>query len=89
MSQGAACKCGEHQKPVRERKWVVWQRNCNYSAFNGYHWTYSDYSCMTCHVCGAVWRTKASYVALFPDGGHMYDKKAAPEDAASELKPQG
>lgn len=74
MSQGKVCECGESKKPVRERKWVVWQRNCNHSAFNGYRRTFSEYSSVTCHVCGAVWRTKANYVCLFPDGGHMYDQ---------------
>jgi hypothetical protein len=35
---------------------------CNYSAFNGYRCTASDYSLITCEDCGAMWRTKAAYV---------------------------
>ena len=73
MSQGVSCKCGEHKKPVRERKWVVVQRNYNHSAFNGYRQTFSDYSSVTCHVCADIWRTKASYVDQLPSGVHMYD----------------
>jgi hypothetical protein len=49
--------------------WVVLQRKCNHSAFNGYHWTPSDYSSVRCgHPgCGRVWRTKAAYVDSLPD----------------------
>lgn len=59
--------CQERKKPVRERNWQVLQRYCNHSAFNGYHWTASDYSTVRCCTCGAVGRTKANYVALLPD----------------------
>lgn len=48
-------------------RWVVLQRKCNHSAFNGYHWTPSDYSCLRCTECGRVWRTKAAYVDGLPD----------------------
>lgn len=47
--------------------WVVVQRNCNYSAFNGYHRTPSDYSGVRCEHCGRYWRTKARYVRYLPD----------------------
>ncbi len=58
MSGGVPCSCA-----VKDRsKWQVIQRNCNHSAFNGYHRTYSDYSSVTCTGCGHVWRTKAAYV---------------------------
>jgi hypothetical protein len=40
---------------------------CNYSAFNGYHFTPSDYSAVQCLTCGASWRTKAKYVSDLPD----------------------
>lgn len=83
MSQGISCKCGEQKKPVAKRRWVVLQRRCNYSAFNGYHWTPSDYSCVQCHCCGTVWRTKASYVALLPDGSNKYDIEADAAAAAT------
>jgi hypothetical protein len=44
-------------------EWVVLDRYCNYSAFNGYHCTPSDYSSVKCLRCGAHWRTKADYVS--------------------------
>jgi hypothetical protein len=49
--------------------WVVLQRECNYSAFNGYRYTPSDYSTVACHApgCGRAWRTKAAYVGALPD----------------------
>lgn len=70
MSGGNACKCAESKKPVRERNWVVTQRYCNHSAFNGYHRTYSEYSTIIClnPQCPGCWRTKASFVALLRDG---------------------
>jgi uncharacterized Zn finger protein len=60
MSGGTACKC-------RPRDIEVLQRRCNYSAFNGYKRTPSDYSTVRCRKCGAVWRTKAAYVDSAPD----------------------
>jgi len=71
MSQGISCKCGEHKKPTAQRRWVVIQRNCNFSAFNGYRCASSDYSCLQCHVCGAIWRTKADYADRLPDGSQL------------------
>jgi hypothetical protein len=49
--------------------WRVIQRNGNASAFNGYHWTPSDYSAVRCTLpdCRRVWRTKAAYVDQLPD----------------------
>lgn len=49
--------------------WRVYQRNCNFSAFSGYHWTPSNYSGIRCLVydCNRRWRTKAAYVATLPD----------------------
>ena len=73
MSQGIACVCAESKKPLPQRNWVVLQRRCNYSAFNGYHWTSSDYSCVQCHGCGTCWRTKALYVQVLKDGSNKYD----------------
>ena len=54
---------------MREHRasWVVVQRNGNASAFNGYHWTYSDYSGVRCTRCRRYWRTKAAYVDTLPD----------------------
>lgn len=47
--------------------WRVHARRCNFSAFNGYHQTASDYSGLVCTNCGHVWRSKARYVAETPD----------------------
>lgn len=68
MSVSFGCHCEERKKPPKERNWVVVQRRGNCSAFNGYHWTPSDYSCLFCKTCGALGRTKASYVDDIPDG---------------------
>ena len=68
MSGGSSCKCDERFKPIKDRAWVVIQRLCNFSAFNGYHWTPSDWSAIWCPRCQSMWRTKAKYVSLLPDG---------------------
>ena len=56
---------------MREHRehWVVTQRHGNASAFNGYHWTPSDWSAVKCLAdgCGRVWRTRAAYVDDLPD----------------------
>lgn len=41
---------------------VVVNRRCNYSAFNGYYRTPSDYSRLRCLDCGTHWRSKAKGV---------------------------
>lgn len=60
-----------NQKCQREHKahWVVTQRKCNHSAFNGYHRTRSRYSEVHCKApgCGRYWRTDAAYVDTLPD----------------------
>lgn len=43
-------------------RWRIVDYRCNYSAFNGYHKTPSDYSRIRCLDCGHHWRTNASYV---------------------------
>jgi hypothetical protein len=68
MSVAFGCKCPERKKPVRERNWVVTQRYCNHSAFNGYHYTPSDYSTVVCLSCRRSGRTKAAYVYELKDG---------------------
>jgi len=50
----------------RTHQWVISAYKCNYSAFNGYHRTYSDYSEIRCLTCPARWRTKAAYVDSLP-----------------------
>ena len=62
MSQSFSCHCPERRKPVRERNWEVLRYRHNCSAFNGYHYTPSDYSTVVCHSCHAIGRTKAKYV---------------------------
>lgn len=59
-----SCKDKSH-KP----HWAVVVRNGNFSAFNGYHFTPSDYSTVRCLVpaCRRAWRTKAAYVKELPD----------------------
>jgi len=73
MSQGTSCKCPESKKPVKDRRWVVLQRNSRCSAFDGYRPMFSDYSAVQCHACGTVWRTKADFVLSLPDGKNLYD----------------
>lgn len=67
MSGGEACKCEEKNKPVLERAWRVLQRLSNRSAFNGGHYTPSDWSAICCLRCRASWRTKATYVYSLKD----------------------
>lgn len=71
MSGGTACKCDERTKAPKYRNWEVRQYRCNHSAFNGYHYTSSDYSSVSCRVCQALWRTKADYVEEIGTGGIM------------------
>jgi hypothetical protein len=54
---------------MREHRasWVVVARKHNRSAFNGYHYTRSDYSGVRCTRCDRYWRTKAAYVDELPD----------------------
>jgi hypothetical protein len=54
---------------MREHRdsWVVVQRECNYSAFSGYHRTPSAYSGIRCKKCDRYWRTRAAYVSGLPD----------------------
>lgn len=68
MSGGTGCSCEERRKPVRARRWIVYKRKHNTSAFNGYHRTPSAYSSVWCGACNRVWRTKAAYVDQLPDG---------------------
>lgn len=58
MSAGTACRC----TPPDRAQWRVTDYKCNHSAFNGYHYTSSDYSRVKCLRCGFGWRTKAAYV---------------------------
>lgn len=57
-----ACKVRAHRP-----RWLVIDRNRNYSAFNGYRYTPSDYSSVWCPVCNVSWRTRAGYVRDLQD----------------------
>lgn len=60
---GTACR----NRKEHFGSWVVSMRRVNYSAFNGYHRTPSDYSEIRCTECPTRWRTKAAYVDRLPD----------------------
>lgn len=82
MSSGWVCRCPESTEPMvpnanrkrSARLWRVTDRNCNYSAFNGYKKTWSPYSQIICLRCGALWRSKARYVAAIPDAKANWHK---------------
>lgn len=69
MSSGNPCTCPGTRRE-KMRNWLVTQRRCNHSAFNGYHRTPSDYSAVVCigEGCRGCWRTKADYIRQLPDG---------------------
>lgn len=69
MSGGVSCKCPESKKPLASRRWYVWKRHYNTSAFHGGYQA-SDYSSVACQACGASWRTKADYVDKLDDGDY-------------------
>jgi hypothetical protein len=50
-----------------EGNWVVLDRYCNHSAFNGYRCTPSSYSAVLCLSCKAYWRTNAKYTTQLRD----------------------
>ena len=68
MSARNKCTCG--RKKGDHTDLVVTMRNCNYSAFNGYHRTPSDYSMVYCtrKGCWGSWRSKDAYTYSLPDG---------------------
>jgi hypothetical protein len=55
------CTCGRNPAT-----WMIVHWRCNYSAFNGYRHTPSDYSLVTCLKCRRSWRTKAAYTNTLP-----------------------
>lgn len=61
MSSAVPCRC-TGTKEERMKYWVIVTFMGNYSAFNGYHYTSSDYSSIRCLRCQGTWRTKAKYV---------------------------
>jgi len=63
--------CPERKKPMAERAWRIMQYRHNHSAFNGRHFTPSDWSSIICDACGACGRSKAKWV------DDLYDEKGA------------
>lgn len=63
MSAGFPCTCN----PQDRDQWRVMQRNCNHFALNGYRYTPSAYSSVTCLKCQRIWRTAGKYVRLLKD----------------------
>lgn len=63
---GGRCSDGLAGHPLEDVR--VMTRLGNYSAFNGYRFTPSDYSCLRCRACDHVWRTRAEYVVHVRDG---------------------
>lgn len=61
MSGGPVCQCSGSIDD-KMKNWRIIQYMCNRSAFNGYHYTPSDYSAIRCLKCHSIWRTKANYV---------------------------
>lgn len=68
MSFAGACRATNHTH-------VVIARHGNSSAFNGYHWTPSDYSHVLCLDTKLHWRTKAQYVETLPDINPEQERK--------------
>lgn len=64
MSGGTACRCDNP-------RWKVLQRRHNNSAFNGYHYTPSQYSSIFCMSCNAHWRSKGDYIDRLPDASNQ------------------
>lgn len=69
------CKCNKEN-------WRVIDRKCNYSAFNGYRKTESEYSLIRCNNCKSRWRTKAKYVEKLKD----LKEELSPEEIDKVLK---
>jgi hypothetical protein len=67
MSAHIKCTCG--RKRGDHTDLVATARRCNYSAFNGYHFTPSRYSTVICirFGCHGTWRSKEKYVDSLPD----------------------
>lgn len=61
---GSSPACTDRKSGHRH---VVTARRCNYSAFNGYHRTPSEYSEVWCVDTRMVWRTKSAYVDQLPN----------------------
>lgn len=74
MSASQPCTC-PGIRSEKMKNWFVIQRRCNHSAFNGYHYTPSDYSTVACSGpgshgsgCTMILRSKSKFVSSLPDG---------------------
>lgn len=89
---GRTCGDGEPRHELQHIEILTYRGN--YSAFNGYRFTPSDYSAVSCTRCGAVWRTNAGWVELLPRRGtlvqqhatydRMIDERLSARDAAGD-----
>jgi hypothetical protein len=64
------------QEPDHKAHWHVTQRKCNFSAFNGYRYSRSDYSQVRCPIDGKTWRSKGAYVDELPDAPSDWNREA-------------
>lgn len=80
MAEIYTCRC-PGSRAERMTNWVVSVLRGNYSAFNGYRFTPSDYSEVRCERCGVRWRTKAAYVDTLPRAG---DSDAGPPELVDD-----
>jgi hypothetical protein len=62
MSHYLKWTCTDRKAHRAAGAWIVTDDHCAYSAFNGYHYSSSDYCAVKCLICGRTWRTKAKYV---------------------------
>jgi len=87
------CRCGERRRPLapevagtnrRPRQWFVTRRHYSQSAFSGYRREWSDSSDVHCRVCGAYWRTAASYVESLQDCEYFPERNPPAVEPAEE-----
>lgn len=79
-----ACRCAERDRPFveslrlgsneRPRQWFVINRNTSRSAFSGYREEWSAFSTVCCRVCGAWWKSKASFISKLTDCEYFPDR---------------
>ena len=84
----AACNCEE--RTLKPPRWIVIDRYCNYSAFNGGKRTRSDYSGVMCLGCGRHWRTKANYISQLEDApAEWWNLKTGPRSGQAPTEATG
>jgi hypothetical protein len=65
MKRGTYCGCFERKKPVRERRWVVVQRNRGFTPEG--RTALTRRSRVRCLTCLRSWQTTAKYVTALRD----------------------